>query len=249
MKLIWLKTKELQSFKVDFSWQSIMGPLVIVSTSYHRKHLFLSRVQSIMGPLVIGSTSYHREYLLSSEAPLIIEKTSSYRECKASWDLLSSEALLSSRVPLIIGSTSSYRECKASWDVLSSEAPLIIESTSYHRKDLFLSRVQSIMGPLVIESTSCHREYLLSSERPLIIGDTSCYRKAFLSDRERHNSRHPFFTKLMSISVFRMVNSFPLYCRMIFEFESPILACINQQSWHASVSQKMDILPAEGLEN
>ena len=47
MKLIWLKTKELQSYKVDFSWQSIMGPLVI------------------------GSTSYHREYLLSSEAPLI----------------------------------------------------------------------------------------------------------------------------------------------------------------------------------
>ena len=54
MKLIWLKTKKLQNYKVDFSWQSIMGPLVI------------------------GSTSYHREYLLSSEAPLIIEKTSSY---------------------------------------------------------------------------------------------------------------------------------------------------------------------------
>ena len=71
MKLIWLKTKELQSYKVDFSWQSIMGPLVIGSTSYHRKDLFLSRVQSIMGPLVIGSTSYHREYLLSSQHVLL----------------------------------------------------------------------------------------------------------------------------------------------------------------------------------
>ena len=27
------------------------------------------------------------------------------------------------------------------------------------------------------------------------------------------------------------------------------VAYFNQQSWHASVSQKMDILPAEGLEN
>ena len=182
MTLIWLKTKELQSSKVDFSWQSIMGPLVI------------------------GSTSYHREYLLSSEAPLIIEKTSSYRECKASWDLLSSEApliiestsyhrkhLLSPKRPLLIESAKHHGTSCHQKHLLSSRVPLIIGSTSYHRKDLFLSRVQSIMGPLVIESTSYHREYLLSSERPLIIGDTSsrstsCYRKAFLSDRERHRN-------------------------------------------------------------
>ena len=89
-------------------------PLVIESTSYHRKDLSSSRV-----PLIVGSTSYHREYLLSSEAPLIIEKTSSYQECKASWDLLSSEA------PLIIESTSYH------WKhLLSSKRPLIIGDTS-----------------------------------------------------------------------------------------------------------------------
>ena len=161
MKLIWLKTKELQSYKVDFSWQSIMGPLVIVSTSYHR------------------------EYLLSSEAPLLIESakhhgTSCHRK-----------HLLSSRVPLIIGSTSSYRECKASWDLLSSEAPLIIESTSYHLKHLLSSKRPLLIESAKHHGTSCHRKHLLSSRVPLIIGDTSsrstsCYRKAFLSDRERH---------------------------------------------------------------
>ena len=156
MKLIWLKTKELQSYKVDFSWQSIMGPLVIVSTSYHR------------------------EYLLSSEASLIIGSTSSYRECKASWDLLSSEApliiestsyhrkhLLSSEAPLLIESAKHHGTSCHRKHLLSSRVPLIIGSTSYHRKHLFLSRVQSIMGPLVIGSTSYHREYLLSSERLL----------------------------------------------------------------------------------
>ena len=108
MELIWLKTKELQSYKVDFSWQSIMGPLVIGSTFCHRKDLFLSRL-----PLIIRSTSYHRR------------------------DLLSLKDLFFSRVqsimgPLIIRSTSYHPEY-----LLSSKRPLSIGETSYHRRDLF----------------------------------------------------------------------------------------------------------------
>ena len=132
MKLIWLKTKELQSYKVDFSWQSIMRPLVIGSTSYHRKDLFLSRL-----PLIIRSTSYHRRDLLSSERPLVIESTS-YRR----------EYLLSSERPVIIRKTSRHQQY-----ILSSE----FFKTSYHWRDLFLSET-----PLVIESTSCYRKAFLS---------------------------------------------------------------------------------------
>ena len=95
MKLIWLKTKELQSYKVDFSWQSIVGPLVIQSTSYHRKDLFLSRL-----PLIIRSAPYHRRDLLSSKRPLLIESAKHHGpSCHR-------KHLLSSRVPLIIGKTS-----------------------------------------------------------------------------------------------------------------------------------------------
>ena len=145
-------------------------PLVIESTSYHRKDLSSSRV-----PLIVGSTSYHREYLLSSEAPLIIEKTSSYRECKASWDLLSSEA------PLIIESTSYHRKDLFLSRVQSIMGPLVIGSTSYHREYLLSSE-----APLIIEKTSSYRGCkaswdLLSSEAPLIIEKTSYHRKDLLS--------------------------------------------------------------------
>ena len=76
-----------------------MTPLIIESTSYHRKHLLSSK-----GPLLIESTKHHgtschRKHLLSSRVPLIIGKTSSYRK-----DLLLSKA------PLVIESTSCYRK-------------------------------------------------------------------------------------------------------------------------------------------
>ena len=138
MKLIWLKTKELQSYKVDFSWQSIMGPLVIGSTSYHRKDLFLSRL-----PLIIRSTPYHRRDLLSSRRPLLIESAKHHRtSCHR-------KHLLSSRVPLIIGSTSYHRKDLFLSRVQSIMGPLVIGSTSYHRKDLLSSE-----RPLSIGETS-----------------------------------------------------------------------------------------------
>ena len=76
-------------------------------------------------PLVIEKTSRHREYLLSLERPLIIRsipliirKASCHREY-----LLSSEVLLiigkTSRVPLIIGETSSCSTSCCRWSFLS----------------------------------------------------------------------------------------------------------------------------------
>ena len=144
MKLIWLKTKELQSYKVDFSWQSIMGPLVIGSTSYHRKDLFLSRLQYLLSserPFIIGKTSRHREYLLSSRVPLVIESTSYHREY-----------LLSSERPVIIRKTSRHRQY-----LLSSEGPLIIGETSSYPKHLLLSRAL-----LVIERHFCQTWNVIS---------------------------------------------------------------------------------------
>ena len=85
----------LESWCRHFSWQSIMGPLLVIeSTSCYRKHLLLSRL-----PLVIGNTSCYRDYLLLSETPLVIETTSGYRK-----------RLLLSRLPLVIGDISCYRE-------------------------------------------------------------------------------------------------------------------------------------------
>ena len=127
MKSIRLKTKELQSWKVDVtisaskaSWDHFSlskVPLVIGTTSCYRKHLLLSRL-----PLLIGNTSCYRKHLLLSRLPLLIRNTSCYRK-----------HLLLSRLPLLIGRTSCYRK-----HLLLSRLLLLIESTSCYRKHLSL---------------------------------------------------------------------------------------------------------------
>ena len=168
MKSIRLKTKELQSWKVDVtisaskaSWDHLLSkvPLAIGTTSCYRKHLLLSRL-----PLLIGNTSCYRKHLLLSRLPLLIGNTSCYRK-----------HLLLSRPPLLIGRTSCYRK-----QLLLSRPPLLIGRTSCYRKHLLLSRL-----PLVIESTSSYRKYLLLSKGIFVRPGVS-YKGVVLS--RQHNS-------------------------------------------------------------
>ena len=121
-------------------------------------------------PLIFEKTFRHWEYLLSSGVPLIIGKTSRH------W-----EFLLSSGVPLIIRSTSYHQEY-----LLSSGVSLIIRSISYHQEYLLSSErplviLSSSKRPLVIGSTSYHQNELSLSGVSLIIGSTSCHQEYVLS--------------------------------------------------------------------
>ena len=177
---------KLESWCPHFSWQSIMGPLLVIeSTSGYRDYLLLSET-----PLVIGNTSSYWDYLLSSKVPLVIETTSCYRKHHFHFHYIFLFMLLlipflvigfSIKAKAHIGNTSCYRDY-----LLSSETPLVIETTSCYWKHLLLSRL-----PVVIETTCCYRDYLLSSRLPLLTGSTSCYRDYLLLLRallviERH---------------------------------------------------------------
>ena len=121
------------------NWKRCMTPLIIESTSYHRKHLLSSKRPLLIESTKHHGTSCHRKHLLSSRVPLIIGSTSYHRK-----DLFLSR-VQSIMGPLVIGSTSYHREY-----LLSSERPLVIGRTSCYQKHLSLSKV-----PLVIERHFC----------------------------------------------------------------------------------------------
>ena len=69
MKSIRLKTKELQSQKVD---------VAISAGKASWDNFLLSKVPLVIRTPVIGNTSCYRDCLLLSETPLVIGNTSSY---------------------------------------------------------------------------------------------------------------------------------------------------------------------------